>query len=323
METCRVNHSIAARRMDSFRTATAHVATRTLVCQQAPAAPLVFWLMPVASLAGGVRIVETRRPIAGGEETTTTMRADENRAEVHTENGSERYTVNFWRQPGVLWFVDHQRQFYREMSRETLAAMTDNLQRLLESMREAARRPPKKPSFQQEGKQPPQYPFFLDPAPGSPAHPPPTELKMSPAAPLSFVKIWSGEQVNGWPCDRYEGHANGEKVWDVCVAGWKELGIRRAEFAILDDLVKFWRDSYLPGSNFALEIGPQDWQQKKAYPGLPVQRILVRDGKPAELFEVREIAREEFSATDFAPPPGYQKRVIVMFDNPAPDPSQK
>ena len=143
------------------------------------AAPLAFWLMPVAPLAGGVRIVETRRPIAGGEETTTTIRADENRAQVHTENGSGRYTVIFRRQMGVLWFVDHQQQFYREMSRETLAAMRDNLQRLLESMREAARRPPKKPSSQQEGKQPAQYPFFFDPAPGSPAHPPPTELKMS------------------------------------------------------------------------------------------------------------------------------------------------
>jgi hypothetical protein len=91
------------------------------------------------------------------------------------------------------------------------------------------------------------------------------------------------------------------------------LDVERSEFAALGELIEYLVTLRLWSEGSVIEPGPLDWKERKFYPGLPVQRIRYANGRAIEMFEVREIEKREFNASDFDVPKDYMERAVLLF----------
>jgi hypothetical protein len=113
------------------------------------------------------------------------------------------------------------------------------------------------------------------------------------------------DKVGKWTCDKYDGFRNGEKVAEVCAADPKTLGLTAADFEISKQVSAFFQKLLPQGEDQIMGIGTLDTQ---GFEGIPLRRIRYKAGKAEMTSEVTEVTRQNFAASSYDVPAGFQKQ---------------
>ncbi len=274
------------------------------------------WLITAVgsfALWAGVLLVETRRPFRrGAHVTTTTLRIEPGRVSIDKNGPEGRETILFHAQPLMVHVVNHDEKFYRELGEQSLGALRQGLQETRAALRRRAGHELQRMSPEQRKQMQASIKVRLRPSAtdsGGARQPAP-----------EYTQVWSGEQVNRWKCDRYEGRVDGEKVWDACVVTWARLDVTPEEVAAFDKAIETLESLHLLDGYALLDIKSKQDAKASSYAGIPIQRVRLRAEAPAEVFEVQELEHREFTDADFLPPAGYKKRTVLMMSPGQPSP---
>ena len=130
------------------------------------------------------------------------------------------------------------------------------------------------------------------------------------AAPAKPEYRRAGSGTSGkWTCDKYEGFTNGEKVAEVCTVDPKTLGLTMADFEISKQVATFFQKLMPMGGDQLVGVGTLETQ---GFSGVPVRRVTYRGGAVQSTSEVTEVSRQNFAASSYDVPAGFQKQAIGM-----------
>lgn len=115
------------------------------------------------------------------------------------------------------------------------------------------------------------------------------------------------DKVGKWACDKYEGFRNGEKVSEVCTVEPKALGLTEADFEVTKQVAAFFEKMLPQGVDQLVGVGKIETQ---GFAGIPIRRISYNAGKVQSASEVTEVRRDNFAASTYEVPSGFQKQTI-------------
>ncbi len=248
----------------------------------------------------GVLIVETRRSLAAGETSATTVHLERDRVLVLSSENNHRQGTVFLGDSGVMRLIDFDKKTYREMTKQDFEQMgsqvNDAMAQAKKMMEERMKDmpPEQRQMMEQMMKQ------RLGQAPM--AQPKPVETV--------YTRTSSGKSISPWTCDTYEGHQNGEKRWEVCAADWGQLDLSPADFEVFQKMAELFKSIVPQGADQLFQVGSGDWQQRQGYPGVPVLRIAYRNGAPYMEYRLTELSRKTFDDSLFEVPSGFQKIAV-------------
>jgi hypothetical protein len=110
--------------------------------------------------------------------------------------------------------------------------------------------------------------------------------------------------VGKWTCDKYDEYEGAEKTGEICTVDPKVLGFTQADFAVAQQMMDFLQRMLPPsmrtGSSLAqmFSVGSSDL----GFSGVPVRTV-----SGSITTEMTDLSRQNFPASTFAVPAGYQK----------------
>jgi hypothetical protein len=239
--------------------------------------------------ADGVLIVQK---VTNGTTTTTTQSQIEKtrmRSEVTTPAGRKQIVL-FDGAAQVLRIIDEQAKTYSEISKADAERMRSQFEGAMTQMQEQMKSMPPEQRARMEA-------MIKARSAG---------MAAAAGPPPSYKKVGT-DRVGKWPCDKYEGTKNGEKVSEVCAAGPAALGFAAADFDVTRQLGEFFA-STMPQAGEGLFALGSTAQNPNAFSGLPVRVVTFRAGATGVVSEVTDASRQNFPDTLFQVPAGYQKR---------------
>lgn len=233
-------------------------------------------LLPVfvQTAAAGVLLVEAGTDFRAGAAIRRELRIGAWRISIEIQDAESHQTIVYQTSPRRVWMIDHKQEFYREFDDATLKMLKQQVRAVQDSVDDQG---------QDAG-----------------------DVK------LLFDKVWEGETVGSWTCDKYEGRLSGAKVWDVCAAGWSQFEARTADFDLLREVMTTLQELRLWPEDTLLPPGAPGKGNTAAFVGVPVQRLRQENDRPVELLELREMKMRDFEDADFAPPGDYLSRPVVL-----------
>jgi hypothetical protein len=115
------------------------------------------------------------------------------------------------------------------------------------------------------------------------------------------------DKVGKWACDKYEGFRNGKKVSEVCTVEPKALGLTEADFDVTKQVKSFFEKMLPQGGEQLVGIGKVETQ---GFAGIPIRRAAFDGDKVLSISEVTEVKRDNFAASTYEVPEGFQKQTI-------------
>ena len=115
------------------------------------------------------------------------------------------------------------------------------------------------------------------------------------------------DKVGKWACDKYEGFRNGKKVSEVCTVEPKALGLTEADFDVTKQVASFFEKMLPPGGEQLVGIGRIE---KQGFAGIPIRRAAYDGDKVLSISEVTDVKRENFAASTYEVPEGFQKQTM-------------
>ncbi len=115
------------------------------------------------------------------------------------------------------------------------------------------------------------------------------------------------DKVGKWACDKYEGFRNGKKVSEVCTVEPKALGLTEADFDVTKQVASFFEKMLPQGVDQLVGIGKVETQ---GFAGIPIRRAAYDGDKVLSISEVTDVKRENFAASTYEVPAGFQKQTM-------------
>jgi len=228
----------------------------------------------VEMAAAGVLLVETGIDFRAGAAIRRELRIGAGRVSIEIEDARSHQTIVYQTSPKQVWMIDHKQKFYREFDAATLRMLKQQVRAVQDLVDD-----------QGQG---------------------------AADSKLRFEKVWEGETVSAWTCDKYEGRMSGVKGWDVCAAGWNQFKARATDFDLLREAISTLQDLRLRPEDSLLPSGTPGKASTDAFEGVPVQRLRQENDRTVELLELREMEMYEFTDSDFSPPSDYLGRPVIL-----------
>ena len=115
------------------------------------------------------------------------------------------------------------------------------------------------------------------------------------------------DKVGKWACDKYEGFRNGKKVSEVCTVEPKALGLTEADFDVTKQVASFFEKMLPQGVDQLVGVGKVETQ---GFAGIPIRRTAYDGDKVLSISEVTDVKRENFDASTYEVPAGFQKQAM-------------
>ncbi len=125
-------------------------------------------------------------------------------------------------------------------------------------------------------------------------------------AETTYTKKASGEKVDSWKCDKYEGYQEDVKVEEVWTTDEKKLGIGTQEFETLKEMSEMFSDLNKENDQI-YAFGSKEAEKEQQFSGVPVKTVVYEDGEPIETTQLKEVKSENFKASLFELPEGFTK----------------
>ena len=251
----------------------------------------------------GVLVEERTEPMDGGQAEMTRIRLENDRVRVESSQGGEANVFIYRGDIQTMYMINPGNRTYREMSKQDLEKMmgqvNDQMSQMQKMMEEKLQGmpPQQRAMIEQMMKQ-------KMGGMGGPAAAPAQQAR------TVYTKVASGETVNQWTTDKYEGQRNGQKEMEVWTTGWQEFGITQADFQVFQDLAEFFRGLAPQIGDEMFQVGSAEAEQEQGFAGVPVRRLFYRNGNPYRRSEVTQVTRQDFEAALFEPPQDYRKEAM-------------
>jgi hypothetical protein len=115
------------------------------------------------------------------------------------------------------------------------------------------------------------------------------------------------DKVGKWACDRYEGFRAGKKVSEVCTVEPKAVGLTEADFDVTKQVASFFEKMLPQVVDQMVAVGRLETQ---GFAGIPIRRTAYNGDKVLWTSEVTEVKRENFAASTYDVPAGFQKQTM-------------
>jgi hypothetical protein len=237
--------------------------------------------------ADGVLIVE--KTTSGGNTKTNQIQIEKERMRAE----SDTQTVVFDGAKQVLWLINDGRKSYSEMTKADIDRMGGQLNDAMAKMQEQLKGLPPEQRAQIEA---------MMKGRGMPAM-----AGGAPAAKTEYRKT-GADKVGAWACDKYEGTRGGQKVTELCTVDPKVLGFAMSDFQVSKQLMEFFSKIVPQGADRMFAVGTPEEQ---GFSGVPVRRIAFNNGQQQSVSEVTQASRQNFPASTFELPAGYQKEALT------------
>lgn len=246
---------------------------------------IMLFLSTVASVslhAGVVMISDQTMTIHGQSNTMASqgkMYADQGKSRVDMTGGMlSGHTMIYRKDKGVMWFIDTQKNTYTETTLAELQKVSEKVSPEMETKLKAIRE-----KMAAKGIKLPTSP----------------ETSTKPL----FQKVASGEKVESWICDRYEGTTNGKKTHDIWVTPPSAVGLSDGDYQVMKDLASSMKTSSASSSMGSLfgEDGVN---------GIPVKFVYYSASGQTVTNQVREVSHQETPGSLFELPAGVRKMEV-------------
>lgn len=247
----------------------------------------------VSSLSAGVLVVSaqtsTLRP---DQKETTQIYVDADRLRIETKGGAMSHVVIFRQDKQLFWMIDSKDGSYMEMRKEDVqqiqATMNESMKALEAQMKNL---PPEQRQMMEQM----------------------MKGKMSTATPKkapqgAYKKTASGEKVNQWICDKYEGYFEGKKIKELWTTDWKQFGLSAEEFNVFKEIGEFFEGLAKNAPMTFDKVGSEEWAKEQGYAGIPVKTLSYLDGQLQGTMEITAARRQDFNASLFDLPAGLKKK---------------
>jgi hypothetical protein len=115
------------------------------------------------------------------------------------------------------------------------------------------------------------------------------------------------DKVGKWACDKYEGFRSDKKVSEVCTVEPKALGLTEADFDVTKQVASFFEKMLPQGVDQLVGVGRVETQ---GFAGIPIRRAAYDGDKVLSISEVTDVKRENFDASTYEVPAGFQKQTM-------------
>ena len=236
--------------------------------------------------ADGVLIVE--KTTSGGNTKTNQIQIEKERMRAE----SDSQTVVFDGAKQVLWLINDGRKSYSEMTKADVDRMGGQLNDAMAKMQEQLKNLPPEQRAQIEA---------MMKGRGMPG------MAGGAAAGKTEYRKTGTDKVGAWACDKYEGTRGGQKVTELCTVDPKVLGFAMSDFQVSKQLMEFFSKIVPQGADRMFAVGTPEEQ---GFSGVPVRRIAFNNGQQQSVSEVTQASRQNFPASTFDLPAGYQKEAL-------------
>lgn len=235
--------------------------------------------------ADGVLIVE--KTTSNGSTKSSQIQIEKDRMRAETGNGM---TVIFDGPKQVMWLVNDGRKSYNEMTKADVDRMGGQLNDAMARMQEQLKSLPPEQRAQIEA---------MMKGRGMPG--------MAPAQAKTEYRKTGSDKVGSWTCDKYEGSKSGQKVTELCTVDPKVLGFAMSDFQVAKQMMDFFGKLVPAGADSMFAVGSPEEQ---GFSGVPVRRITFSNGQQQSVSEMSQASRQDFAASVFEVPAGYQKEAF-------------
>lgn len=262
-------------------------------------------LLAAASASAGVTMeMETKDFTASPpEQEAGTMKIEGNLLRIDSAAGGGRETSAIYRgDRRALVMLDHGRRQYVELDRETMESLAGQLSAAMRQMEERlAELPPEQRAAVRKMMEQ-QMPGL---APGT---------DTAEKASTDIRETGRRETVSGIPCTYFEAWRGGEKVRELCVAGWGDVAAGREALAVFEDMGDFFEEvmetfaESSPQGRGALPMPDNPFQDLARVDGFPVVVRLFEDGQVARETVITGIEESAVDPASFEVPAGYERQ---------------
>ncbi len=208
-----------------------------------------------------------------------------------------RNTAIFRPAAETLVHVDHGRRSFMNLDKASVQAMAAQLDDAMAKMKEAmAGMPPAQRAMMER--------MAGGLMGGGEEAPAPSEFKVKPTG--------ERETVSGFAARKHEIMNGAEKVGELWVASWKDLGIRKDDLAAFYGMAAFQQDivKAFQKNPAIARIGQNAFSNFEQVDGFPVMTRMYRDGKLIRETLVKAVTRQKSPAGSFEAPAGYKQQEL-------------
>ena len=268
-----------------------------------------------ASLNAGVIMVNSHESFENAEQATITkVFVDSDRVRIETGGEMGHSVMIFRGDKQTMWIIAPDKQSYQELTKEQIDRFGEQMGGRMADMR--------KQMEEQLKNMPPERRAMVEKMMksrmgGMPMAAPPTSK-------TEYSLVASGQQINQWTCDKYEGVRDGEKRREIWTVPPGDVGFEAADFQVMRQMAEFINGLSQFGGAQADQANPFRVGRGGDGPdfsGVPVRRINYQAGRPSSRDELKEVRREDFDATLFEVPDGFKK--TQMFGGSGNDPFRR
>jgi hypothetical protein len=248
---------------------------------------LLIFVLSVSAPAGVY--IQIAGSVGGTENDISKMYIDKDRMRMEISSNMENEVMIFRQDQQLIWVINNKEKSYSKMTRDDLAKMKGQIDQAMKMMEEQLKNMPVEQREMMEKMMPKQG-----------------AMQMSKVEKTVYTKKKSGEKINRWTCDYYEGMVSGKKTEEVWTITWQQAGISRNDLQAFRGMGEFFQA--ITGKIDALyQIGSEDFEKQGGYAGLPVKMVQYEKGNTIVLSEVKEIKKQNIAPKLFELPAGFEE----------------
>ena len=249
--------------------------------------------LPAAPLFAAEGVLIVQKVTTGTKVTTSQVQLEKDRMRAEANDGTGvKQALVFDGPKQVMTTINFDAKTYNEMTKADADQMGAQLSDAMTQMQEAMARMPPAQRAQMEAQM---QAMMRGRGPGGP--PARTEYRKT-----------GSDRVGKWACDKYEGFQNNEKVSEVCTVDPKALGFSAADFEIAKQMSEFFKKMVPAGAARNGEPFAMGTGEAGGFSGIPVRTISYDKGQIGSTTEITEVSRQNFPASSYAVPAGFQKQ---------------
>ena len=269
----------------------------------------VLVLSLVGTVRAGVLITVQNRSLdgTGPELMISKIAIDGNRVRIDHEepNKSGHGSVIYLGDKKHLIVLDHRGNSFQIMTKDSLKAMNEQLNQQMKTVMKQmesrlAQLPPEQRKMMEQ--------MMRHQMPQAAAR---TSRQKPPAADVRATGV--KKKIKGYPTRQYEVYQNGNKVREMWVTGWPEVGVKRDDFRIFKDMHQFQQEAFGSMNRGAgFQSNDSGFDEFRQVDGLPVLVTSFKGTVKDRETTLKSVEKKDFADSYFKPPTGYKENRQLM-----------
>ena len=254
--------------------------------------------LSLLTYAGDVTLKSKNLDDQNNDAGTTSFYFTEDKLRIENEFKNDRNALIFSSSKKEFIFIDHTKKEYYQVTEAELQQFIGQLRQMIPMMK----------AFM--GNLPPEQQEKLKKQFGT--------LLGGEQVETTFSKTASGVKVSKWSADKYEAKQGNDKIADMFLASYGNLGVKKGDFQSFDAMRRVFGEII---GEFAgvLPLGPSvaglasNLDENPAFDeGIPVRSVTYKNGSVAGENVMESVSKDAIGSDKFDAPKGYKRKQMEM-----------